>query len=641
MKSRRDKSQSLHEPLERSLERGKRGFAHDDAQISKYFSSIKDSRPHRLCPEPTVSVSPEQCDAREGGRVPIEQYSSRKKPLSPPLELPKTPFLGFGSSGLSMSSPAKVHKPIRTPHRTAHSPHHFTSPMRSTTYYTWSRTGPLSQGSLPLDSARNPSPRSGLNNESPPHRVRADQAHAVRHAGTQVERTSGQDVASRQSAAKSSRAEGQPAILDAGCGLDQAPQPSGIHARSKELPSQNGSNHNGKLPADVRNQEFLANSPTKTTLAGKTFVADLDIPSASSHSRLEKTASLKSFDAALDRLIRKRTETPSWRFSNSNDEIAVQSGPKIEEPKDQVADRDIRPSYEVQETAVLTANPTCIIEPSFCPSVPITKPCQRPSIQARRSSRPPSSTTWVSRSSRPYKHEAHRVPLSKLRLSKECVMGQAEMQAKHAWHGYDNLFKRQEMPAYQFSNGSVATIRGYTPAETPISDELTASGGHFARPYHGLNSYRGREKVGFQQSEEYSSASSNPLSEHSENLRGEIYRNIKSLASHDLFANVAGGDNGYQGYEESEIASDTRPDVGQQCPLPYCLETSGEPRYLARQDYSIFEPYVEENSLAWIQATPSHTARSRPGFVERSNRLRSDQEEEGHLAGFWKPNLLY
>lgn len=632
--------------MERSSRRGKRGFADDDAEISRYFTSTKASLPHRLGPELESLVSFEQrClgSKREGVQVPPERQSIKGKSLLPLLELPETPFLGFGSSGFSMSSPMKLHKPLKTSHRATHSPDHHTSPTRSTAYYTWSRSGALSQGSLPVNPASQAPPRPGLNNECGPNRKLA--GHAVRHQDVQMENPLGDD-ASRQSEVIASEAEDQAPLLDAGCRPGRNLQPIDIRARSKELPNENGKDDNGKSPRDVKIQDFSANSSTKTSLAERTLVAGLDIPFVSSHCRLDKTASLKSFDAALDRLIRQCTETPSWRNKNSHHETAVPSGAGKKEPscidsgslnKAQAAGHDALGS-KTQDSYVITANPTSGIAPSFPPSAPIIQAPQILYNQARMSLGPSSSMAMLGGSPRPYEYGAHKVP-----GSRKCVMGRSEMPAKNAWHGYDNMYERQETHRYNFSSGGVGNVRGYTPGETLCSEEFIAPEEHFTHPYHGLDTYRHREKVGFQQLEE---RSSNPLNKYSENLRGATYQNINSPASHELFAKV-GDQGGRQFYEEYsqdkrfEVGGDARLEVGQKC-LPQCsFDTSGQPRDLARHDYPLFEPYGEDNPLPWSQATPSHTARSRYGFTESPDRLRPGQDEEGHFTGFWKPHLLY
>lgn len=648
MKSRKEKPEGIYEPLERSLGRRNGGFARDDAVISRYFTLTKDSTSHRLGPELKTSASSEQrrC-GRDGFQVPKEKCSINGKALLPLLELPEKPFLGFGSSGFSMSSPAKLHTPLRTPRRAAHSSAHLTSPTRSTTYYTWSRSGALSQGSLSLRSGSKILPRSGLNDESRPHRALAGHTKLARHQDMQVEHPSGHDDVQRQSEATASGAEDQAQILEAGCDPGQAQQPTSMHTGSKEPLIENGRDDDDISLGNVRNQDYSANGSMETSLAEKTLVASLDIPLVSGHSDLKNNFSFKPFDAALDRLIRPGTETPSWRITNTRYENAVHSDTESKEPKVQVARQDTMPRFEIQDSSVLATNPTSVHSPFFPPLVSTTQPPQILSQQGGRSLGRSLSTAWLSRGPRPHERAAHRVPVSNVPVARTCVIRPCDTPSTNAWHGYDNIYERQEMHRYNLSSGSVGNMRGYTPAETLSTEESIALEGHFTHPYHGLDSRKCAEKVGFQQPEEHIWGSSNPLNEYSENVPRATYQNIDSPVSHDLVANVGEDDRDphvneeYSHDERIDVAENARLDLGQTCPLQNRFNVFRRPRDLARQDYPLFEPYVEDNPLLRSQASPSHAVPSRDGFMGSSDRIRLDQDEEGHLAGFWKPNLLY
>lgn len=653
MKSRRDKSKSPHEPLERSLGRSKGGFTQDDAVISRYFTSTEDSLPYRPGPELDLSASSNQrCHGMEGVQFPRERCSIKGKALLPLLELPEKPFLGFGSSGFSMSSPVKLRTPLKTPHRATHSPAPLTSPTPSTTYFTWSRSGAVSRGSLPLGSASNLSPRSGLSNECQPHRAPAGHVHAVRHEDVQVECFSGYDDAPGQCEAILSAVEDQARNSAIGPRLGQAQQPISIYARSREPPSENGKEDNGKTLGNVHNQGFSANGSTKTSLAEKTLVASLDVPLVSSHPGRKNTASPKSSDAAFDRTIHQCTETPSRQITNSRYQAAVHSGAEKKGANGKADGKASgyagAPGHEIQDSPVLLADPTSAFEPSSPPSAPTIQPPPILFSQSGTSLGSSSSMACLSRDLRSYEHKDHRVPLSKIPTPRTCVMRRSPIQGTNAWHGYDNMYERQDIHRYNLSSCSAGNMQRYTPVKTPRSKEFIAREGHFSRPNHGLNPCRRREKMEFQQPEKHSSSTGNPLNQYSENLRGTRSRYINSPAFHNLAANVGDDEDGEpQAYEEHshdeqfDAADDTRPDLGQKCPLQSRFDVFRRPGVLATQDYPLFEPYFPDSPLPWNQATPSHTPRFRRGFIESSNRPRLDQDEEGQLADFWKPNLLY
>lgn len=649
MKSQRDKSTIPHKPLERSLGRSKGGFTHDDAVISRYFTSTKDSLHHRPGPELDLSpFSKQRCHAREGAQFPKERCSIKDKTLLPLLKLPETPFLGFGSSGFSMSSPVKLRTPLKTPHRTIHSPVEPTSSTRSTTYFTWSRSGAVSQGSLPLGAANNLSPRSGLSNEGQPHRVPAGHIHAVRHEDVPMECPSGHDDAPRQSEVILPGIEDQARISDVRHGLSQAQQPNSTYARSEEPHIENGKDNNGKTLENVRIQEFSANSSTKTSLADKTLVASLDVPFTSCHLSPKDAASSNSFNAAFDRLNHRWIKTPSRKNIISRYQTAVNSGTTEKEADGHVCGRAGTPGHDIQDSSVLLEDPTSAFGPSSPPSAPTMQPPPTQLDQSGTSSGSLSSLPWLSRDPRSYEYEVHRVPLSKISTPRTRVMRRSPMPREITWHGYDNIYERQDMQRSSSSTGNVGNTQRYTPVKTPRREEFVAPEGHFTRPHHALNPYRGREKMGFRHLEEHHLGSGNPLNQYSDNLRGTRYRYINSPAFYTRAANFGDEEeNESQAYEEHshdepfDAADDTRPGLGQNRPLQRRFDVFRRPRDLATQDYQLFEPYVGNSPLPWSQATPSHPPRSRGGCVESSSRPRVDKDEESQLADFWKPNLLY
>lgn len=647
MKSRRDKPKDPNKPLERSSGRGKGGFTHDDAVISRYFTSTKDSLPHRLGSELDLSpFSKHRCHGREEAQFPQKRCSIKEKTVLPLLELPETPFLGFGSSGFSISSPGKLRTPLKTPRRTTHSPAQLMSSTRSTTYFTWSRSGAVSRGSLPPDSASNLSPRSWLSNESQHHRAPTGHVHAMRHDNVQVECPPGHDDAPRESEAILPGVEDQARISDIGRGIGQVHQPISSFARSDEPPDENRNDDNGKTLKNIHNQEFSANSSTKTSLAEKTLVASLDLPFISCRPSSKNNASLNSFNAAADGLNHRCRETPSRKIINSRYQTAVHSDAKEKEADGQVWGHAGTPGDGLQDIPVPLADPTSDFGPSSPPSAPTMQPPPTLFNQSRPISGSSSSMAWLKRNPQSYEYELHRVSLPKTPIPRTYLMRQSPLPGANAWHGYDNMYERQEIDGYDLSCGSTGNMQGYTPVKIPESEKLIVPKGRFARSYHGLNPYRCREKLGFQQPEEYSSASGNLLDQYSKNLRGTSYRYINSPACYNLAANVSDKEEGepqaYDRHSHDErfgAADDARLHLGQKSPLQRRFDFYRRPWDLATQD-PLFEPYVGSSPHTWSQATPSHTPRSRRGFIESSKRPRLDQDES-QLADFWKPNLLY
>lgn len=134
---------------QRKKSRGRKEKAADaEAEISRFFASSKDqsrtaegSRRHRASKRPMNEMA--------------ERTQEQQRSSLPPIDLPKKPFLGFGSCGpghvspvLSVSNAESRRSPSRRP-----------SFNRSTTYYTWSQTR-LSEHSPSSNPCRSPRLRS-------------------------------------------------------------------------------------------------------------------------------------------------------------------------------------------------------------------------------------------------------------------------------------------------------------------------------------------------------------------------------------------------------------------------------------------------------------------------------------------------
>lgn len=106
-----------------------------EAAISRYFTS------KGLSANPGPETA-ERADLAGVGLLPEDNYDVRGLPSSslPPVELPDRPFLGFGSSGASLTSPVKPGKYCGTPHGKSRPSSENKSVADSTSYYTWSRS---------------------------------------------------------------------------------------------------------------------------------------------------------------------------------------------------------------------------------------------------------------------------------------------------------------------------------------------------------------------------------------------------------------------------------------------------------------------------------------------------------------------
>ena len=160
---RRERPDDLAKPTAKKARRQKNKAADAEAEISRYFTSNKasahDANPP--CAKPTENPWNEcevsrYSDRRDRGRI-----FDRGHPTLPMVELPKKPFLGFGSSGIDIASSAWVSgkadpKAGQAQGRALSTP---------TSYVSWSISGPRSLHSpRPLNTYKLP-PRSPKQNE--------------------------------------------------------------------------------------------------------------------------------------------------------------------------------------------------------------------------------------------------------------------------------------------------------------------------------------------------------------------------------------------------------------------------------------------------------------------------------------------
>lgn len=463
-----------------------------------------------------------------------------------------------------------------------------------------------------------------------------------------MEHPSGDDGL-RQSETMAMQAEVQARALSAESKPGQPLQPPELRAGSQELLNEKGKADNGKSSKEFKKQDSSANSSMKTALAERTPIAGSDIPSISGQTHLDGAAPFnKSFDVALDRLIRHCTETPSWRTKNSLHTTVAPSGAGSHDPssinseslsKDPAVGNH-RSGYKFHNSHVNTAHPAPSITPTFSPPA---STIQAPRVlynRAEPSFAPSLSNFMLSRSPQPYEYKVHKAP--SLRTYR---VGSSETPAKNAWHGYENMYERQETHRYNFADGSIDCMRGYTPADTLWLEGFEGPKEHFAHPHRGFDSFRHGEKADFQHRKKHGLDYSSLLNEHPEGLRGSTYHIINSPASHDPFANVINQD-GFQAYQEysqdqqSALGVDTRLEEGQNYPQ-HNLSNLEQPRDRTEQDSVLLERIAEEIPCLWNQVSPSHTAQALDGSAENPSQSSAHQDEEGNLAGFWKPHLLY
>ncbi len=653
--------------MERASRQKVRRVADDGAEISRYFTSTIASFPQRMVSdvESLVSVEPRRVGSNgEVVPLPEKRGPAQSNPRLPLVELPETPFLGFGSSGVTISSPVKLHKSLNTPNRSAHaqdhhmspkkpdrrldtqnrtphSPVHYASPTRTTTYYTWSRSGNLSKNSLAANSPRQAPLTSGLTHECRPNKEPT--SHVNGRQEMRMQDSSGNNSPHHDYHTITCEAEMQSQASGAGLQSNGALH----HVEPEDHSREGGEEDAGKALSEFKSKKWSASSRADTALAERALSMRTHAPPTSHPPCPDKTtSSFKSLDAAIDRLNQRFLETPHWRAEQSTHTAVPRCGAESHEScstskeslcKVQALGND-RTGCKNGKSYANTADSSSGAGPAYTPSAPRIEASQILSHEGRPFEPFPSISMLDG--PRPRGCELQKVSgLSTYGM--KC----SDMPAINAWHGYDRLYESQEDPQAKLFSGSVHFMQGYTPVQTLCSEEFLAPKGDSPPPNQDFDSCKHREKIGFQDIKERSPDSNSLLNEDAEIWHGSTYRMMHSPASQDNFLS-AGDQDGrqpnqhYSQNEQSGLGGGARSEERQDPPLNSNSDIAEQSRDRARQNYPLHAPDPEDTRRSWNPVVPSHTPLSSYGFQENSSRV-PPNEDEGLLAGFWKPHLLY
>ncbi len=131
LNSRRAKPEHVYKPSEKAKNRKAKKAADTEAEISRYF---------------TTSHNP---DYRTRVAQDFRKSHPHKSNMAPSfINLPDTPFWGFGSCGANSVSPTRLVKEPDARRVLSRSQRDTQSPTRSTSYFTWSQSGAPSRASL-------------------------------------------------------------------------------------------------------------------------------------------------------------------------------------------------------------------------------------------------------------------------------------------------------------------------------------------------------------------------------------------------------------------------------------------------------------------------------------------------------------
>ncbi len=143
LNTRRDRSEDPAKSTDKNKRRTKDKAVDTEAAISRYFASAnaRDIDAANAEKEPVRSISISRPSERYHTRPNAERFAFLERSSLPPVELPETPFLGFGSVGGSLVSPVRRSELTESSTYRSRSIHREVSPIPSASYFTWSKTG--------------------------------------------------------------------------------------------------------------------------------------------------------------------------------------------------------------------------------------------------------------------------------------------------------------------------------------------------------------------------------------------------------------------------------------------------------------------------------------------------------------------
>ena len=154
LNTRRGNLQDLDKPAEMNQKRKKHKIADTEAEMSRYFASTG-CRNLR-----GTTASDERLGSLDNSDPPKRCHKQRVTEMStypdqsslPPVDLPETPFLGFGSVGGSLVSPVRRNDSPILAHRRLEPTRHDKSSICSASYFSWSETrSPSHHSTRPRD----------------------------------------------------------------------------------------------------------------------------------------------------------------------------------------------------------------------------------------------------------------------------------------------------------------------------------------------------------------------------------------------------------------------------------------------------------------------------------------------------------
>ena len=657
---RRDRSEDLPKPTHKKKGRQKERVADTEAEISRYFAST------RARDVDATTVHDERASRMDTSRLPERRHKRRDAEMLtyldqasvPPVELPETPFLGFGRAGGSLISPVRRSDiPVSQPGR-PHSIRREVSPSRSASYLTWSKTRSTShRSSLQRDNESIPlvTPRRPLNAGELTGKGNAGQTTA---SGVPVLFNNNVMDSSAVREIKSNNGRRMDVLETTHGGFSNGPQEPDLQLPSSARDSKQQQAQNiGPQPVEEINiqqptQSAVVNEidhqkthtdPPLTESNGEKFERPEDLVNATLKLLLEKYgASVQVSPSAID-TANGRPE-PSDISTNRKDQCP--SAHPIPNPANAVGDEALgEGSGQVQVQESLNSPRPFSKRTAHSETWSIDKPCQvrDPSIEAIKV---PFNTRGA-----PHNAQLRISPTSSLH-----PFMRYRADAKSAWYGYDAIYEQQSMPEETQLNVYGSRIQDDPLFDAVTIDHLRTIPGHsqenkygpdFGEMYnnygidnaHDSNAYGVHFDAKSHQTQlQIEGTRNQPSTESSSYGRSTEPLDERSLHAADEYLPEEGHPS-FAYYNLSgldRIAPSTNAFATSHHAAPQStVADAGNRRYLS------FQRRIQRDELPRALSSRSRTQGSGHGSLQQNLAAVAGQMDNAVLEGFWKPHRLY
>lgn len=499
----RENSDDLAKPSANKSRHKKVKAADSGANISRYFTSTsKSTNQNELLPDsrPTAGWNNswgerehQRCDDRRPN-------SGGRDPSLPLVELPEKPFLGFGSSGIYNTSPARISCNIGS---TTDLPRGKASSTRSTSHVSWSVSGAPSHPSPHLHYSNKISARSPIHIErtrvsTTDIPIANSEIQCLGRGPKQVSVKNGTNLDCPRSILKSHDPvpETEKEIENISIQLIHEPISNSV----KELcaPKKTSNDNNGSYK-ESRLQQSTSNDKLKVASVDEVHAKLPCLPISGSSGGMSQEDSSISFDAELDNFLQKfkpnqtlsvhplappspahRAQSEVLTVINNEDSINFEKVmDNLSASENKLINGDVGNSSSRNEaTKPSEMPPTRALEVQINDT---SRSCEIESLSPTRR-----RSTGIFRTN-------YRSDNTKDRLEQTVKSNSHHVFTRNAWTGYNNIYQQQTEVASQDSRGNQACEKVHVPVDSEGTEDRLASHDLVSNIHNELGGHHGYE----------------------------------------------------------------------------------------------------------------------------------------------------